>query len=82
MTVRAGRTFADGQVSRRLGAVYLMDPRRARPDKRVPHVIPLPEPVHLFGRRGPFVVGVMSDAPLELREMWVMAHAQPRGVAV
>ena len=57
MTVRAGRTFADGQVSRRLGAVYLMDPRRARPDKRVPHVIPLPEPVHLFGQRGPFVVG-------------------------
>ena len=50
-----------------------MDPRRARPDKRAPYVIALPEPVRLFGQRGPFVVGVMSDAPAAVRALWLPA---------
>jgi hypothetical protein len=34
------------------------------------YVIELPEPRRLFGARGPWVVGVMSDSPRELLEAW------------
>ena len=46
-------------------------PTVTRPSR--PHVIPLPEPVQLFGQRGPFVVGVMSDAPAAVRALWLPA---------
>jgi len=34
------------------------------------HVLWLSEPRRVIGRHGPLVVGVMSDAPAELREAW------------
>jgi hypothetical protein len=34
-------------------------------------VIDFPEPVRLCGDHGPVVVGVMRDAPVELRRVWL-----------
>ena len=47
-----------------------VDSERPRPPK-TPHVIPLPEPVRLFGHRGALIVGVMSDAPVAVRALWL-----------
>jgi len=35
------------------------------------YVIDLPHPRRLLGARGPLVVGLMSDAPSELRAVWL-----------
>ena len=79
MTVRAGQNIADGRVSRQLGGRgYLINLRRARLDKRVPHVIALPGPVRLIGQHGPLVVGVASDAPAAVRALWLPSDRCPR----
>jgi hypothetical protein len=62
-------TTRPARVDRRV----VLHPERSRPPK-TPHVIALPEPVHLFGRRGPFVIGVMSDAPGAVRALWLPAN--------
>jgi hypothetical protein len=38
---------------------------------RRPFVIELERPRRLFGDRGPLVIGLMSDAPAELRAEWL-----------
>jgi hypothetical protein len=43
----------------------------------LPHVLWLDEPRRLLGQRGPYVLGVMSDAPLALRAAWGVADRAP-----